>query len=98
MLFSAAESDSDTDLYYLLDAVSRKYYPNTGVVAAVATGFTDSHFFRDLGIVSYGYAPILIPEEDARSVHGNNERIGIATFNRGVEMMVEIVTSFSTSR
>ncbi len=98
MLFSPARSSSDTGLYNLLEAVSKKHYPNTGVVAAVAAGFTDSHFFRDLGIISYGYAPILIPEEDARSVHGNNERIGIDTFNRGVEMMTEIVISFTARR
>ena len=61
---------------------------------AVATGFTDSHFFRDLGIISYGYAPILISEDDARTVHGNNERISVDTFETGVAMMAEILERF----
>ncbi len=41
---------------------------------AVSTGFTDSHFFRDRGIASYGYAPFLMPQADESGVHGNNER------------------------
>ena len=96
MLFGPAQSSSDTDLYRLLASVSKKHYPNAGVIAAVQAGFTDSHFFRDLGIISYGYGPYVIPEEDLGSVHGNNERIGIDTFNQGIEMMIEVVTSFTS--
>lgn len=94
MLFSPAESNSDTGLFSLLERASKSHYPGAGVFAAVASGFTDSHFFRDLGITSYGYAPILISEEDARTVHGNNERLAIDTFEQGVEMMTEILKDF----
>ncbi len=96
MLFGPAQSSSDTDLFRLLEYVTRKYYPDAGVATSVSTGFTDSHFFRDLNIVSYGYGPRVIPEEDFVRVHGNNERIGIDTFNRGVEIMTEIVAAFAT--
>ena len=95
MLFGPGQSSSDTDLYRLLETVSEKHYPGAGVVAAVAGVFTDSHFFRDLGIVSYGYNPSVIPEEALISIHGNNERIGIDSFNQGVEMLIEIVKSFT---
>jgi acetylornithine deacetylase/succinyl-diaminopimelate desuccinylase-like protein len=98
MLFGPAESSSDTPLFDLLASMSTQHYPGAGVVAAVAAGFTDSHFFRDLGIVSYGFAPVLIREADARTVHGNNERIGIDTFDRGVEIMTQIVRAFATQR
>jgi acetylornithine deacetylase/succinyl-diaminopimelate desuccinylase-like protein len=97
MLFSPAESSSDTGLFSTLEEVSKTNYPGAGVIPAVGSGFTDSHFFRDLGIISYGYAPILIPEEDARTVHGNNERIAIDTFEQGVEMMTEILMRFVTA-
>ena len=96
MLFGPAQSSSDTDLFRLLGDVSKTYYPDAGIVTSVSTGFTDSHFFRDLNIVSYGYAPTVVPEDDLVRLHGNNERIGIETFNRGVEIMTEIVTSFTT--
>jgi acetylornithine deacetylase/succinyl-diaminopimelate desuccinylase-like protein len=96
ILFGPTQSSSDTDLFRLLGNVSKKHYPDAGIVTSVLTGFTDSHFFRDLNIVSYGYAPTVVPEEDLVRIHGNNERIGIETFNRGVEIMTEIVTSFTT--
>jgi acetylornithine deacetylase/succinyl-diaminopimelate desuccinylase-like protein len=98
MLFGPTQSRADTELYEVIETISEKHYPDAGVVAAVAPGFTDSHFFRDLGIVSYGYAPIVVPEEDIRSVHGNNERIVIATFRRGVDMMTETVAAFAARR
>lgn len=95
MLFSPAESSSDTNLFSILESVSKRNYPGSGVITAVGSGFTDSHFFRDRGIVSYGYAPFLVPEEDARTVHGNDERISIDTFHRGVDMMTEILVAFT---
>jgi acetylornithine deacetylase/succinyl-diaminopimelate desuccinylase-like protein len=94
MLFAPAESSSDTGLFSILEDISTDHYPEAGVVPAVATGFTVSHFFRDLGIISYGYAPILISEDDARTVHGNNERISVDTFETGVAMMAEILERF----
>jgi len=96
MLFSAAESSSDTPLYALLVNKTREHFPTAGIAPAVATGFTDSHFFRDIGIASYGYIPSLRTEAQSASVHGNNERIGIAAFNQGVKIMIEIVEAFST--
>ena len=58
---------------------------------SVTPGFTDSHFFRDLGIVSYGFAPLLIPAIDRAAVHGNNERISVENVKRGVRMNLDIV-------
>lgn len=95
LAFSAAASSSDTELFRLLAKVSREHYPGANVVPNVAGGFTDSHFFRDLGITSYGYSPAVVPEEDFTRVHGNNERIGVETFEEGVRMMTEIVERFA---
>lgn len=95
--FAAASSSADTPLYALLARVSTAHYPSAAVVPTVAAGFTDSHYFRELGIASYGYAPFVIPEADIAGVHGNDERIGIETFERGVTMMTEIVHTFATA-
>ncbi|MCZ6831615.1 MAG: M20/M25/M40 family metallo-hydrolase [Gammaproteobacteria bacterium] len=96
MLFGAAESSTDNALYLALEDITRKYYPGAGVITTVAAGFTDSHFFRDLGIASYGYAPMVIPDDAMTSIHGNNERIGVETFEKGVQMMTELVERFAT--
>ncbi len=90
--FTPAVSPTDNLLYRTIADVTRQQYPNAAIVPAVSTGFTDSHFFRDRGIASYGYAPFLIPEADEAGVHGNNERLSIANIRTGTQMMYEIVT------
>lgn len=97
MGFSPATSSTDTDLYRVLEAVSRQHFPAAPVVPAVLSGFTDSHFLRDLGIAAYGYAPIVVPKEDAAGVHGNNERVSVENIRRGVTMMLDIVRRLTQS-
>ena len=60
-------------------------------------GFTDSHFFRDIGIASYGFIPVIRTAEQSVGVHGNNERIGIDAFNQGVRIMIDVVEDFATN-
>ncbi len=91
MVFSPAVSSTDTELYRAIESVVGRYYPDAPVVPSVATGFTDSHFTRDLGIASYGFSPTVIPQEDDAGVHGNNERISVDNIRRGTAMMLEIV-------
>ena len=95
MGFTAAVSPMDNPLYKAIEAVTRRHYPKASIVPAVSTGFTDSHFFRDLGIASYGYAPFLIPESQGSGVHGNNERISVENVRTGTAMMLEIVEAMS---
>jgi acetylornithine deacetylase/succinyl-diaminopimelate desuccinylase-like protein len=90
MGFTPAVSSADTELYRVLEAVCRQHFPDAPVVPSVLGGFTDSHFVRDLGITAYGFTPVVIPLEDAGSLHGNNERISVENVRRGVTMMLEI--------
>ena len=92
--FTPAVSSIDTDLYRVLERVSTEYFPGAPVVPAVSTGFTDSHFLRDLAITAYGYEPTVIPLADEAGVHGNNERISVENVQRGVAMMLDILESF----
>lgn len=96
LAFSAATSPIDTELFRVMQSVTQEHYPGAVVTPTVAAGFTDSHFFRDLGIVSYGYAPVVVPTADLSGLHGNNERIGLETFHKGVQTLTEIVERFAT--
>jgi acetylornithine deacetylase/succinyl-diaminopimelate desuccinylase-like protein len=91
MGFRPAVSPADTELYAAIVAVLRDHYPGINVVPAVQTGFTDSHFFRELGITCYGFDPFLVPEEDMAGVHGNDERISVDNVRQGTGIMLEIV-------
>jgi acetylornithine deacetylase/succinyl-diaminopimelate desuccinylase-like protein len=84
MAFTAAISPTDTVLYEAIEEVTSERHPGSRVTPYVSTGFTDSHFFRDLGIPSYGFDPIVVPEAEFSRIHGNDERINVEAFKRGV--------------
>ena len=69
---------------------------NAVLVPSVSTGFTDSHFFREVDIVSYEFAPFLYLEGEAAGVHGNNERISIENLRRGTKIMTDFLFEFAT--
>lgn len=89
--FTPAVSSTETPLYKAIEAAIHRNYPTASIAPSVQTGFTDSHWFRDLGIASYGFGPGPIPEEDEHGTHGNNERLSIENIRKGTAMMLEIV-------
>jgi acetylornithine deacetylase/succinyl-diaminopimelate desuccinylase-like protein len=98
MGFTPAVSTTDTELYRTVRDVTLETFPDASFVPQVQGGFTDSHFFRDLGIVSYGYSATATPAEDAGGVHGNNERVTEENVRRGVTMTVKILERFAATR
>ena len=89
--FVPAVSPQDNIAYRAMVDVTRKHFPQAVVIPLVQTGFTDSHFFRGLGIPSYGYGPFLIPADQQTGLHGNNERMSEANIRRGTAIMLEVV-------
>lgn len=97
MGFTPAVSTTDTGLYRTIREVTLETFPDAAFVPQVQGGFTDSHFFRDLGIVSYGYSATATPNEDASGVHGNDERVTEENVRRGVAMTLEILERFAAT-
>jgi len=95
MGFTPAVSSTNNDFYRLIETLYVERFPGAWVVPGVTTGFTDSHFFRDMGITSYGVGPFVIPPEDGRGVHGNNERISVENMKRGTEYLIELLRRFT---
>lgn len=91
MVFSPAVSPTDTDLYRGILAVCKRHFPDAAIMPSVSTGFTDSHFFRDMGIACYGFSPIVLPAEERSGVHGNNERISVDNVKLGTRLTLEIL-------
>jgi len=98
MGFSPAVSSTDTELYRTVQDVTLETFPGANFVPQVSGGFTDSHFFRDMGIVSYGYEATATPEEDGSGVHGNDERVTEENVRRGVAMTLQILERFAATR
>jgi len=64
-------------------------------VPSVIPGFTDSHYFRELGIASYGFAPFVLGDEDGKTVHGSNEHVSVENLRNGVKRLVALLRLLS---
>ena len=58
------------------------------VVPMMIAGFTDSHYFRQKGLDSYGFIPIEASPAEMRGVHGVNERFAVKELGLGVRRMI----------
>jgi acetylornithine deacetylase/succinyl-diaminopimelate desuccinylase-like protein len=72
------------DLLAALERTTAKLWPGLPVLPAMDTGGSDGAFLRQAGIPTYGISAIPIDEDEVRA-HGQDERIRIADFDKGVE-------------
>ncbi|HXE57350.1 MAG TPA: M20/M25/M40 family metallo-hydrolase [Gemmatimonadales bacterium] len=78
----------------LIDAIRRAVEalePGALVTTPMLTGYTDSYYYRRLGIAAYGLEPFRLTEADDRGVHGNDERVSLANLRFGVEFFYRVV-------
>jgi acetylornithine deacetylase/succinyl-diaminopimelate desuccinylase-like protein len=87
----ATESATDTELFRAIVAAARARHPDALVTTPMLAGFTDSHYFRRMGIASYGIAPFPLTQSDSRGVHGNDERVSVDALRFGVRFYYDVV-------
>ena len=90
MGFTPAVSRTDTELFRALADVTEAAY-SAQTIPTVSAGFTDSHFFRDMGITSYGFSPFILSPEEMRGIHGNDERVSVTNVKKGTEVMIDLL-------
>jgi acetylornithine deacetylase/succinyl-diaminopimelate desuccinylase-like protein len=74
-------------LYGAMESAVLAVHPDAVVLPYMCTGFTDSRFFRSLGIPTYGLMPVLLPRAEHGKIHGVDERIPLG----GIEEMTNII-------
>jgi acetylornithine deacetylase/succinyl-diaminopimelate desuccinylase-like protein len=89
--FAAAASPTDTPLMEAIRRVAARSRPTGVAVPRVITGFTDAHWFRERGIVSYGFVPRRLRPAETRGVHGANERVSIENLAFGIDATLDIL-------
>src|SRR3989454_2241075 len=87
----AAESSTETEMFRAIAAVAHARHANALVTALMLPGCTDRHYFRRMGIASYGLGPFPLTQGDSRGVHGNDERLSIAALRFGVRFYYDVV-------
>jgi acetylornithine deacetylase/succinyl-diaminopimelate desuccinylase-like protein len=91
MRFRPSESTTDTALFRAIAAAAQRDFPHAVVIPEVTTAFTDSHYFRDHGIVAYGYSPFVVTPAEIAGIHGNDERLRVAELQAGTLRLVELL-------
>ena len=69
-------------------------YPGTPVFPSMASGASDSMWYRFHHVPSYGASPIFIKDSDEFS-HGLNERTPIANIGPGIDYYLAVVGDLS---
>ncbi len=91
--WDATESSDDTELFRVAADQMRRRYPDVLVSTPMLAGFTDSHYFRRLGIASYGLDLFVQPSGDAGRAHANDERLSLERLRFGVEYLFDVLRS-----
>jgi acetylornithine deacetylase/succinyl-diaminopimelate desuccinylase-like protein len=89
--FGGVASEVDSPLMTALSEVAAASSPPGVVIPRVIAGFTDAHYFRQFGMVGYGFVPRRLRPFDTRGIHGPNERISLDNLEYGVTKMIEIL-------
>ena len=78
------ESSPDTPMFEHLARAVRLMDPEGTAIPYMIPGFTDAAPYAKLGIVHYGFSPVVFPSEPKVSFselyHGDNERIPVDGF------------------
>ena len=92
--FPASSSPADTPFFAAVRTLAER--DGAPVVPSVLTGFTDSHYFREKGIASYGFIPFDLSEDEQRREHGVNERVSTQNLRQGTHRLIEILQILDT--
>jgi len=88
----ANESPFDTDEYETIVRVMEEHLPDAVITPSLLTGCSDSRFFREVGIPTYGVMPAIVPLTDVISmIHGIDEKISVENVINGTNIMTDIV-------
>ena len=95
---AAPSASLTSDLYNTISRVAGQEFPGAAVLPYMSTVFTDSAPLRMRNVQAYGLLPFPLSAEDELRMHGNDERIPLDSFRKGLEFLYHIVTDFAVSK
>jgi carboxypeptidase PM20D1 len=88
---ASPESPTDGPGYDLLRGTIEKFFPNAPVTPNLLVARTDSVHYYQLTPDVYRFFPAVRTEVDIESIHGINERMGIADYAKAVQFMAALM-------
>jgi acetylornithine deacetylase/succinyl-diaminopimelate desuccinylase-like protein len=91
----APSSPVEGGFFAFLQQQAREQFGISVVVPLMSTGGTDAAVLRERSVEAYGLLPFPLEEGDIARMHGNDERIPVASFHQGVEFLYRVVHGFA---
>jgi len=82
-----APSPTSTDLYRALEKSAKAVFPGVEVTPYLFQAGTDAGAWRSKGVPVYGIYPYPIDDDELSRLHGNDEKVSIASLKQGTEMI-----------
>ena len=95
---AAPPSSLESDLYALISKVAVQEFGNVPVLPFQSTGATDSAQLRLRNVQAYGLEPFPMTDADFSRMHGDDERLPVASFGKGVDLLAKVVAEFAATR
>ncbi|MEW6721093.1 MAG: M20/M25/M40 family metallo-hydrolase [Thermodesulfobacteriota bacterium] len=78
-------------LFRAIEGAILSVYPDAVVMPYMSPSFTDSRFYRSIGIPTLGLMPMLLPRREHGKIHGVDERIPIGSLGEMTDITYAIV-------
>jgi len=92
-------SSVNTEMYRILEQVSKKMYPGVTVLPTMTTGSSDKAQLRAKGMLSYGIGPYASEADTAQyGAHGDVERLLESSLYNFVEFDWNVVTEVAAKK
>jgi len=83
----APASDPASPMFQAITESAHELDPRIAVVPYLSTGVTDSARLRRLGVNAYGILPFPMTQADEERMHGNDERVPLASLHFGTRLI-----------
>lgn len=94
----APPSSLETELYGTISKAAHEEFPGAAVLPFMSPGATDSAQLRLHNVQAYGLMPFPLSDEDFGRMHGDDERLPLASFAKGVDFITRIVEQFAAGK
>jgi acetylornithine deacetylase/succinyl-diaminopimelate desuccinylase-like protein len=95
---ASPSSSLESDFYGVITKVVSQEFGGAPALPFLSTWLTDSAQLRQHQVQAYGLVPFPLSQEDLKRMHGDDERIPLAAFDKGVDVLAKIVAEFAVTR
>ena len=94
--YNPGPADPDMGLFGVLSDILTEADPEGTPIPLLLSGTTDGRLFSQLGIQTYGFLPMQLPEDldFLRAIHGADERIPVQALSFGTNAIYELLQRF----